>query len=212
MNDINYLTKLSATLSISDKLMMVQSVTNPKISQILQRYFSDAFTLAGLPTNGEISMFDISLALLNPTNDPASQASSIAACFYWLKAMNAVSVSEDDKTLKINLTLKQLEQHWNSLDSWFREFQQYLFSEIDPEKDLQTKITLAAMFQGYHDGLTKVSAAAEALKQALSQFSELANDEQVTKTVTGFTSTLKDLLAEPKPQPAHGRLESTLGE
>ncbi len=212
MNDINYLTKLNATLSISDKLKMVASVTNPKISQILQRYFIDTFTLAALPTNGEISMFAIALALLEPTTDSIGQASSIAECFYWLKAMNAVSVSEDDKTLKINLTLEQLEQHWNSLDSWFREFQQYLFSEIDPEKDLQTKITLAAMFQGYHDGLTKVSAGAEALKQALSRSSELANNENTIKSVTEFTSTLKEMLAEPKPQPAHGRLEFTLGE
>lgn len=212
MNDINYLTKLNATLSMDEKLRLITTVTNPKISDELQSYFGTAFSIAGLMTSPAIPMDELGLALLTPNGKSVRlRASGLSVVFYWLKSINGFSLSEDGKTFHCTITKENLESHWTSMESWFKTFQYHIFHNNDENKDFQSKIILSSVFQGFHDGINLDSEKRNEFRAALADVPDELR-VGITESIEEFTSMLRALLAETIPQPTEGRLEFTLGE
>lgn len=211
MEKTNYLVKLSDSLTNPmDKLFVVKAVTQDQIATQLHSQFTAAFTLASILKNGEIPMIEAAIALMAPTDDETDdlKSDSLAAMFYWLKSMGVLSISDDNKTLLVDLSDEKLEEKWNSMESWYLTYQHHLFKGTG--RELQVKVMLASLFQGFTGGLNVESEAKQSLKSAMKVTGE-GNPTFITAT-TKLTDVLKEIIAQPGLQPSHGRIEFTLGE
>lgn len=205
MEKSNYLIKLTSNLNPAESLKVVRYVINPKISAELQAIFGCSHSIGTFLTNGEIPMNDLGSVLLvtSPGEDSTLHSRGISCTFYLLKTLGVISLSDDNKTLRVNLTAESLETHWNAMSEWISSFEHHLFGNLRPGRELQTKIMASAVFQGFYDGATIESGSLAEFRDSLKAIFAAENDKLVP-AVAEFAKVLREILAAPGPD--HGVL------